>query len=89
MVKYIRKWLPSSELLAQMLHTSLGFAFTVAPLIKGYPLWFGITLILIVDLFKELTFDQVVEGEPFFWDGLVDWSFYVLGCVVGVLYYIV
>jgi len=49
------------------------------------PLWLIPVILLLELVFKEALFDQIVEKNPLFPDGLLDWVFYVLGAEVGYL----
>jgi len=78
-------WEPSNQLMAQLLHTSIGAVFTLGAVAIGHKWYEGAGTIIALDLVKELTFDQAVEKSGFVTQGLVDWSFYGLGVWVAVM----
>jgi hypothetical protein len=76
-------WLPSQQVLAQEVHFAFGLGITFAARALGFPAWWGALAIIVVDLIKESTFDQWIEKQPLFTDGLVDWSFYIIGAALA------
>jgi hypothetical protein len=76
-------WLPSQELIAQEVHLAFGLGVTFGARALGFPAWWGAAAIIIIDLVKANTFDRWVEKEPFFTDGLEDWSFYIVGAALA------
>jgi hypothetical protein len=54
-------WKPSNQLMAQLLHTSVGALFTLGAVAIGRKWYEGAGTIIALDLVKELTFDQAVE----------------------------
>ena len=78
-------WEPSNQLMAQLLHTSIGAVFTLGAVAIGRKWYEGAGTIITLDLVKELIFDQAVEKSGFVTQGLVDWSFYGLGVWVAVM----
>ena len=84
----MKKWSPTSWLLAQDAHFAYGLAiFFGVYTFRAWPGW--IIVILIAELvFKEGLFDVYVEGNPLVWNGLIDWSFYLLGSMVAAILFI-
>ena len=78
-------WSPSSWLLAQDAHFAWGLAITFGVYVAHLDYWLIPFLLLLELLLKEAVFDQIVERNPLFPYGLVDWSFYVLGAGAGYL----
>jgi len=81
----VMAWEPSNQLMAQLLHTSVGALFTLGAVAIGRKWYEGAGTIIALDLVKELTFDQAVEKSGFVPQGLVDWSFYGVGVWVAVM----
>ena len=75
------KWEPSSNFLAQSAHTLSGIVFVLLSLI--YESIWPFILFWIYMLVKEIFIDPKTEGEPFFWDGIEDCGFALLGTVLG------
>ena len=76
-------WSPSSWLLAQDSHFAWGLAITFGVYAGHLVHWF-IPVILILELvLKEGLFDQIVEKNPLWPSGVIDWLFYVLGAGVA------
>ena len=78
-------WKPSNQLMAQLLHTSVGALFTLGAVAIGRKWYEGAGTIIALDLIKELTFDQVVEKSEFVPQGLIDWGFYGVGVWIAVM----
>ncbi len=76
------KWRPSQFLISQLLHFFAGTAFVFASVALHYPWYYGAVIILVISGAKEVTFDRWVEGDSYR-DGLIDWLFYALGCLVA------
>ncbi len=78
-----KKWFPSAEVLAQLVHffAALAFVFGAAAIHIGGE-W-GAVAILALAFMKEFAFDPVVEGRPFLWYGVRDWLVYSLGVTVA------
>jgi len=81
-VKSLR-WNPSTNFLAQEIHLVIGILFVTLAVVFHYPWWYGAITIFIVSILKESIFDPIVEEAPFFWNGAIDFSFYLIGIVVG------
>jgi hypothetical protein len=80
-----KSWSPGTWLLAQDAHFAWGLAIVFGVYATHLAHWF-IPVILILELvLKEGLFDQIVERNPLFPYGLVDWFFYVLGAGTGYL----
>jgi len=78
-------WSPGTWLLAQDCHFAWGLAIVFGVYATHLAHWF-IPVILILELvLKEGLFDQIVERNPLWPDGFVDWMFYVLGAGVAFL----
>ncbi|MGI0088205.1 MAG: hypothetical protein ACREBI_09655 [Nitrosotalea sp.] len=75
-------WRPSAFVLSQLLHFFAGSAFVFAAVALHYPWYIGAFIILLISAVKEVTFDKWVEGDSYR-DGLIDWLFYALGCLVA------
>lgn len=75
-------WRPSQFFLSQLLHFFAGTAFVFASVALHFPWYDGAGIILVISGVKEVTFDRWVEGDSYR-DGLVDWLFYGLGCLVA------
>jgi|SRR5579875_1696590 hypothetical protein len=83
------KGLPPKWLLALDSHIAWGAAIPVIFALSYYVHLYGLAalqlfslgavVILSVDLIKEVILDPYFEGEPFFFDGLVDWLEYWAG----------
>jgi len=72
-------WSPGTWLLAQDCHFAWGLAIVFGVYATHLVHWL-IPVILILELvLKEGLFDQIVERNPLWPDGFVDWMFYVLG----------
>lgn len=70
-------------ILAQEVHVSLGSLFVfAAKCLFNAPL-IGAIVILVVAIIKEFSFDRIIEKDPFFWNGLIDWSVYWLGVAIA------
>jgi len=78
-------WKPSNQLMAQLLHTSVGALFTLGAVTIGRKWYEGAGTIIALDLIKELTFDQIVEKSGFVPQGLIDWGFYGVGVWIAVM----
>jgi len=78
-------WKPSNQLMAQLLHTSVGALFTLGAVAIGRKWYEGAGTIIALDLVKELTFDQAVEKSEFVPQGLIDWGFYGVGVWIAVM----
>jgi hypothetical protein len=76
-------WFPSGGFLAQEVHFAFGLAFVLGAKALGFSPGLGAAVILLVDFTKEATFDEWVEKEPLFYNGLIDWLFYVIGAAVA------
>ena len=81
----VMAWKPSNQLMAQLLHTSVGALFTLGAVAIGRKWYEGAGTIIALDLIKELTFDQIVEKSEFVPQGLIDWSFYGVGVWIAVM----
>jgi len=81
----VMAWKPSNQLMAQLLHTSVGALFTLGAVAIGRKWYEGAGTIIALDLIKELTFDQVVEKSEFVPQGLIDWGFYGVGVWIAVM----
>lgn len=69
-------------LIAQETHVSLGALFVFAfKALFNAPI-IGAAVILITAIVKEFTFDIWVEKASYK-DGLIDWSFYILGAIAA------
>lgn len=71
--------------LAQSIHFGWGLALVTGVVFLHSPLWLVPALLAAELVLKEGVFDQMVEGNPLVWNGLTDWSFYVLGSASGFL----
>jgi len=80
-----KSWSPGSWLLAQDAHFAWGLAITFGVYAAHLVRWLIPVILLLELLLKETVFDQIVEKNPLFPSGLVDWSFYVLGAGAGYL----
>jgi len=83
--KILPAWFPSALFLAQATHLAFGLAFTYAARALGYPSTYGAGLILAVALLKEAAVDPWLEGESFFWNGVEDFGFYLVGVSLALL----
>jgi hypothetical protein len=70
-------------LLAQDCHFAWGVAFPMLFYALFNEPFCGSVLILLTAIIKEVTFDQFVEHDPFFWNGVIDLSFYFAGVITS------
>jgi hypothetical protein len=80
-----KRWFPTPFWLCQLIHFFVATTVVFATYSFGYPVLWGAGLILLLGLVKELTFDPIVEGNAFFWNGVEDMAFYILGCSVALI----
>jgi hypothetical protein len=84
-------WL-DPELLAQEVHGAIGFGFLLAVYYRIRPyaaVYFDLAIgvFLLVVFLKELLWDPVHETDnPFVWQGVEDWCFYMIGIALGALF---
>jgi len=76
-------WKPSPWLLAQDSHIAWGVVFSFATSALHLAWWWVPVVLLLELVLKEGIFDQVVEDDPLFWRGMVDWAFYIVGALLG------
>lgn len=81
-MKIVGNWRPSAFVLSQLLHFFAGSAFVFGSVALHRPWYVGAIVILGISAVKEVTFDRWVEGDSYR-DGLIDWLFYGLGCLVS------
>ena len=79
-----KNWRPSEFILSQLLHFFVGVSFVFGAVILHFHWYVGVISILLISAVKETTFDRWVEGDSYR-DGLIDWLFYGLGCLVSTL----
>ena len=77
-------WNPDTELLAQMLHLTLGLLFPLAGMVKGFPFLYGAVVILVIAIVKEFPFDIIVEKGTVR-EGFIDLSVYLAGIGIALL----
>lgn len=76
-------------LISQQTHFAYGMLFPLIFHVLFSRPFLGAVVILAVDFVKEVTFDIVVEKEPFFPGGLVDFAVYVVGtAAAGILLFV-
>ena len=78
-------WEPSSNLLAQLVHVSLGVGFTLGAKAVGLRWYDGAGSVFLLALGKEVVFDPAVEGQPFYPNGVLDLASYLAGVWMGVM----
>lgn len=78
----LKHWRPSNLLLSQLLHLFVGSTAVFATVALRHPWYDGALVILSIAAIKETTFDIWVEGDTYR-DGVIDWSFYALGCLAA------
>jgi len=91
------KWNPlDPDLLAQEVHGAIGFGFLVAVYYRIFHpygmTWFllAIAALLIVVLIKEAFWDPTHEQDQPFWpEGVQDFTFYVVGILIGLLFVLI
>ena len=76
-------WSPGEWLLAQDAHFAWGLAITFGVYAAHLDHWLIPFILLAELLLKEAVFDQIVERNPLWPNGFIDWSFYVLGAGAG------
>ena len=78
----VLKWLPSAFNLSLMLLIFVATSFVFGAITLHFPWYWGAVAVLVMSAVKETTFDIYVEGD-IYRDGLIDWLFYGLGCLVA------